>query len=143
MKLLHYIFELPMLAIAVWAIYSADSAEGLTFSLWPKDSEVNMNAKLVLFLFLLFGYIWGKINSWFGYAPLRRDLRQQKKTNKALNKEQEKLNETVSGLKQNIQGLQEKAKEMAATAPEKAPEENKKTSWFSRVKAKFSPTKGK
>ena len=70
-------------------------------------------AIIVVFGFLLFGYLWGKINSWFGSAPMRRELKQQRKANKALNKEQEKLNETVSGLKQNIAGLEQQAKASA------------------------------
>jgi len=116
-KILHYLFEIPAIAVAVWGIYNAQIDEnGITLSLWPLESDIHANTALVLFCFLLYGFIWGKINSWFGYSPLRRDLRQQRKANKNLNKEQEKLNETVSGLKQNIQGLIEQTK---ATPPAK------------------------
>ncbi|MCI7420530.1 MAG: hypothetical protein ACI4OE_06205 [Alphaproteobacteria bacterium] len=114
MKLLHYLLEIPFAVIAIWGIYNAQVAEDkLVLSLWPLDSEVHVNTKLLLFGFLLFGYLWGKINSWFGSAPMRRELKQQRKANKALNKEQEKLNETVSGLKQNIAGLEQQAKASA------------------------------
>lgn len=148
MKLLHYVFEIPMIIIAIWGIYNAQvSDKGIIFSLWPSDSEIKIHPQLLLFCILLYGYIWGKINSWFAYSPLRRDLRQQKKANKALNKEHallnkehEKLNETVSGLKHNIEGLQEQAKAQGiAPLPEN---KSKFAAWFDKIKAKLAPKKG-
>lgn len=142
MKLLHYLFEIPMLAIAVWGVYNAQIGEsGLVFSLWPLDSEIHVNTKLLLLCFLLYGYVWGKINSWFGAMPMRRELKMQRKTNKALNKEQEKLNETVSGLKQNIAGLQEMQAKAQAEAKQTA-DQNKPAgkfkTWLNSVKMKFT-----
>lgn len=103
MKFLHYLIVVPLLAAAVWAIYTADpEGEGIP-CLWYQKP---LDTKLVLIIFLAYGYIIGRIGAWFAYSPLRRDLRIQKKANKALNKEQAKLNETVSGLKQDIAGLQ-------------------------------------
>ncbi len=129
MKLLHYLLEIPFAIIAVWVIYNAQAADDkLVLSLWPLDSEIHVNAKLLLFVFLLFGYLWGKINSWFGSAPLRKELKQQRKANKVLNKEQEKLNETVSGLKENIAGLEQQAKASAEAQKAAAAEQkNEKT----------------
>src|SRR5574344_2346524 len=108
MKLLHYIIELPIIVVAVWGIYVVEVQDvGFSFSILPDE---HINVKFVLFTCLAFGYIWGKINSWFAYAPMRSELRKQKKANKNLNKEQEKLSETVDGLQKNLIGLQEKAK---------------------------------
>ena len=119
MKLVHYLIEIPVVLAALWGIYNAQVSEDkFVMSLWPLDSEMHINTKLVLFIFLTYGFVWGKINSWFGAAPVRKELKLQRKTNKALNKEQEKLNETVSGLKQNIAGLQQQAK--ASTEAQKA-----------------------
>ena len=119
MKLLHYLIEIPFVLAALWGIYNAQVSEDkFVMSLWPLDSEMHINTKLVLFIFLTYGFVWGKINSWFGAAPVRKELKLQRKTNKALNKEQEKLNETVSGLKQNIAGLEQQAK--ASTEAQKA-----------------------
>lgn len=140
MKLLHYLFEIPIILIAIWGIYNAQIADdGLVFSLWPLDSEVHVNTKLLLFCFLLYGYLWGRINAWFSAAPMRKELKLQRKTNKALNKEQAKLNETVSGLKQNIAGLEQQAKVNAeakqnASGADKA---GKMKSWLSSLKNKF------
>lgn len=107
MKFLHYIFEVPIIIIAGWGIYNTQIIDNkLTLYLWPLEADVYVKTPLLLFAVLLYGYIWGKINAWFKYSPLRRDLRMQKKANKALNKEHEKLNETVSDLKQNLAGLQ-------------------------------------
>ena len=119
MKLLHYLIEIPFVLAALWGIYNAQVSEDkFVMSLWPLDSEMHINTKLVLFIFLTYGFVWGKINSWFGAAPVRKELKLQRKTNKALNKEQEKLNETVRGLKQNIAGLEQQAK--ASTEAQKA-----------------------
>ena len=137
MKFLHYLIFIPLLALAVWAIYTADpEGEGIP-TLWYSKP---FDTKLVLVVFLVYGYIMGRIGAWFGYSPLRRDLRRQKKANKALNKEQVKLNETVSGLKQDIAGLQEKARQSAENAESEGKHEIK--TWWSSFKQKISAKKG-
>jgi len=145
MKFLYYLLEIPLIVAAVWLVVNANTEnEVFNFELWPLESEIQINTKLTLCLFLLFGFIWAKINSWFAYSPLRQALRSQKKANKALNKEQEKLNETVNGLQKNIVGLQEKAKqqelEYAKNNSQPAPKQkisdfgNKIKSFFIRKK---------
>ena len=145
MKLLHYLIEIPLILIALWGIYNAQvSGDKLVFSLWPFENEMQVNTKLLLFIFVLYGYLWGRINSWFGMAPMRKELKQQKKANKVLNKEQEKLNETVSGLKQNIAGLEQQAK---ANAEVQKSDESKKIGkiqqWFVSIKNKFARKENK
>ncbi len=107
MKFLHYLIVIPLLGIAVWAIFGAE-AEGIRF---PYGPEEGFKTQYVLTVFLLLGYIFGRIGAWFDYAPMRRDLRLQRRTNKALNKEQLRLNETVTGLKQDIIGMQAKVQQ--------------------------------
>ena len=137
MKFLHYFITLPLILFAASAIYIAEStAEGVVFSLWPQDC---INTKLVLTCFLIWGYLIGRATAWFEYAPLRNDLRRQKKANKILNKEQIKLNETVSGLKKDIVGLQEKAKQSAALI---MPEAKSKTPWWKNLTSKSKDKKG-
>jgi cell division protein FtsB len=137
MKFLHYILALPFILFAAWAIYCAESADGVAFVLWPEDKmNISWNIRPVLLVVLLYGYIGGRVGSWFAQAPLRRELRQQKKTNKALTKEQNELNKTVSGLKQNVSDLQEKAKVAAISAP------NKDTGIMAQIKNKFGAKKG-
>ncbi|MBR1825570.1 MAG: hypothetical protein IJ770_03180 [Alphaproteobacteria bacterium] len=123
MKFLHYLIILPFVAAAVWAVCCATSSEhGISFAPWK---EYFINPHLVLACCTIFGYILGRIGAWFGYSPMRRDLRQQRKANRVLNKEQAKLNETVSGLKQDIVGLQEKAKNQAESS-----DKAKKSGWW-------------
>mgnify|MGYP002706339899 FL=1 len=145
MKLLHYLIEIPLILIALWGIYNAQvSGDKLVFSLWPFENEMQVNTKLLLFIFVLYGYLWGKINSWFGMAPMRKELKQQKKANKALNKEQEKLNETVSGLKQNIAGLEQQAKANAEVQKSAESKEiGKIQQWFVSIKNKFARKESK
>lgn len=136
-KILHYLFEIPVIAVAVWGLYNAQTDEnGIVISLWPLDSEIHARTALVLFCFLLYGFIWGRISSWFGYSSVRSDLRRQRKANRDLNREQEKLNETVSGLKQNIQGLMEQK-----VQKENIPAESGKSSFWQKIKTKVSAAK--
>lgn len=135
MKFLHYLIVIPLLAAAVWAIYTADpEGEGIPCLWYQKPFDT----KLVLVIFLIYGYIMGRIGAWFGYSPLRRDLRRQKKANKALNKEHAKLNETVSGLKQDIAGLQAQ-KESENKADN---EKGEIKTWWSGFKQKITAKKG-
>lgn len=109
MKFLHFLIILPFAAVAVWAICcAASSTDGISFAPWK---EYFVNPHLVLACATIFGYLMGRIGAWFGYSVVRRDLRAQRRTNQALNKEHVKLNETVTGLKQDLVGLQEKAKQ--------------------------------
>lgn len=138
MKLLHYIVELPLVIFAIWGIYNVKIMdEGLVLSLWPFERVIKVNTLPMLATFIVFGYLWGRINAWFKYAPLRRDLRLQRKTNRVLNKEHEKLNETVTGLKQDIQGLQEQAKANLSDYSDES-----KKNWFSSIKDRFNSKKG-
>ncbi len=145
MKLLHYLIEIPLILVALWGIYNAQvSGDKLVFSLWPFENEMQVNTKLLLFIFVLYGYLWGKINSWFGSAPMRKELKQQRKANKALNKEQEKLNETVSGLKQNIAGLEQQAKANAEAQKSAEPKKiGKIQQCFVSIKNKFARKESK
>lgn len=138
MKLLHYIFALPLIVIAALVIYCAESNEGVSFDFGTFGVTPGYNTRLVLFLFLLYGYICGRVGAWFAHAPVRHELRRQKKANRALSKEQSKLNETVTGLQQNVATLQqEKAKAQAAASV------NKETlGWVNKVKDKFATPKG-
>lgn len=137
MKLLHYFLAIPLFVVAAWAIYGAESADGISFLLWPQEkATISWNTKLVLFVFLLYGYICGRIGAWFAYAPTRKALRQQKKANRALEKEQSELNKTVSGLKQNVSALQEQAK-----AAETASDNTQNKGILARIKQKFAASK--
>ncbi len=118
MKFLHYLIILPFVAAAVWTVCCATSSEhGISLPLWP---DYYVNPRLALACFAIFGYFLGRIGAWFGYSSVRRDLRQQRKANRVLNKEQARLTETVSGLKQDIVGLQEKAKKEQTQIVEKS-----------------------
>lgn len=137
MRFLHYLVIIPLLAAAIWGVYMAESsADGIVFVMW---SEAPAKTKVVLGCCILFGYIIGRINAWFDYAPLRRKLRQQIKANKNLNKEQVKLSQTVTTLKQDIIGLQEKAKIELQSAEQ---QEVKAKNWWTDFKQKITDKKG-
>lgn len=119
MKFLQYLIILPFAIIAILAASNAEicpELKGVCFQTVNMEGVEGFKLETVLAVFFIFGYILGRISAWFGYSPIRRALRMQRKANRALNKEQAKLTETVSGLKQDI----EKAhREQTAGAPKK------------------------
>lgn len=115
---------LPILIILlIFAFVNNDMA---TFNLWPFSVEITVSLSVAVLFFVLLGFLLGHFFSWLSYAPLRKDLRKQKKTNKKLSKQQQILTETVSDLQDNLQ--QVKA-EKDALLPEKP-------RWFSFLKKK-------
>ena len=98
---------------------------------------MSWNTKLVLFAFLAYGYLFGRISAWFSAAPMRKELRLQKKANKTLTKEQDVLTKTVSGLKQNVSELQQQAK-----SNENIQQSVANNSIMAKIKQKFHASKG-
>lgn len=105
MGFIKMLIGLPLIiVILVFAFVNNDLA---TFELWPFGIEITVSLSVAVVFFILFGFFWGKIDSWMSYAPLRKALRVQKKQNKKLNKEQQKLAKEVEGLHENINTLKE------------------------------------
>ena len=91
---------LPLLIIIlIFAFVNNDLA---TFNLWPFYFEVTVSLSVAVVFFILLGFILGMLWMWLSYAPVRKALRQQKKQNKKLSKEQQKLVEKVSGLQSDL-----------------------------------------
>lgn len=115
MGFIRLLIGLPLLiVILVFAFVNNDLVE---FNLWPFYVEITVSQSVAIVAFILLGYIWGKISSWMAYAPLRAQLRKQKKENKKLNKEQQKLTEQVSGLQENIEALKTQTAELMPPKP--------------------------
>lgn len=103
MGFIRMLIGLPIIiVILIFAFVNNDLA---TFNLWPFYIEITISLSVAIVAFILFGFLLGKFSSWMGYAPLRAQLRKQKKQNKKLSKEQQKLNEKVSGLQENLENL--------------------------------------
>lgn len=100
-----------IVALLVFAFTNNDMS---TFSLWPTDIEVTVSQSVMIILLYALGYIAGWFFTWVSYSPIRRALRDQKKQNRKIAKEQEKLNKEVEGLRGNIDELK------AAVPPEPA-----------------------
>ncbi len=114
---------LPLaMAVLVFAFVNNDMA---TFSLWPTGIEITVSLSVAIVFLIVFGYVVGWLFSWLSHAPVRSALRQQKKHNKKLSKEQERLTKEVEGLNGNIESLK------AAVPPLPEPE---KISWGNRFK---------
>lgn len=94
---------LPLLIIVlIFAFVNNDLA---TFNLWPFYVEITVSLSVAVVFFIVFGFIIGNFFSWLSYAPVRKALRQQKKKNKKLNKEQQKLVKEVEGLSANLESI--------------------------------------
>lgn len=110
MGFIKILIGLPVfIIILLFAFVNNDLA---TFSLWPFEFEITVSWSVAILFFVGFGLLLGHFFSWLSYAPLRKALRQQKKINKKLSKEQQNLSETVSDLQGNIEQL--KAEKEAA-----------------------------
>ena len=103
--------------------------EMVSISLWPFYLDIKAAMSIVIIALVLVGYIFGKIDSWAAYSPLRSALRLQKRQNKKLNVEQQKLVEKVEGLKENLESMK------SAEAPMMG---NTKVSMAERFKQKMS-----
>ena len=105
---------LPVLIIIlIFAFVNNDLA---TFSLWPLSIEVTVSLSVAVIFLVVLGFLLGSFFSWLSYAPLRKDLRKQKKQNKKLSKQQQVLTETVSDLQGNLEQIKA---EKDALMPEK------------------------
>lgn len=118
---------LPILIIIlIFAFVNNDLA---TFNLWPFYFEITVSLSVAVVFFILLGFVLGLAWMWMSYAPVRKALRQQKKKNKKLSKEQRKLVEKVSGLQSNLETI----KAVEATKPKPSIKEKLKAA-FARKK---------
>lgn len=110
MNFLRKIIEIPLIIIVVvFAVINNDFA---TFNLKPFDLDITVSLSVLILVLFFAGYLLGRFDAFVANAPLRANLREQKKANKALNKEHEKLNAKFSDLKEDWEEL--KNKETAA-----------------------------
>jgi uncharacterized integral membrane protein len=98
--------------ILVFLIFAFVNNDMANFSLWPTDIEITVSLSVAIVFLVMAGYVAGCFFSWLSYAPIRRSLRQQKKQNKKLSREQQKLSKEVEGLQGNLDTLK------AAVPPE-------------------------
>lgn len=119
------LLSLPLIfIILVFAFVNNDMA---TFSLWPTGIEITVSLSVAIVFLVIVGYMLGWFFTWLSYSQVRAALRNQKKQNKKLCKEQEKLAKEVEGLHGNIESLK-------ASAP--MPEDTK-TGWKDGLKKAF------
>lgn len=113
-----------IIVVLVFAFMNNDLA---TFKVWPFGIEITISLSVAVVFLIFMGFLWGKFDSWVSHAPLRKALRDQKKQNKKLNKEQEKLTKEVVGLHENINTLKTQEKQ------------NPKPGLGARISAFFKP----
>ena len=89
--------------IIIIAIFAFMNNDMTSFEFWPFNVEVKVTQSVAIIVFLLIGYIIGKVDSWMSYSPMRKALRCQLRQNKKLNAQHQKLNETVQDLKGTIE----------------------------------------
>ncbi len=107
MSFVKMIIGLPLIVIvAVFAFVNNDMA---VFSLWPFDIEITISLSVAIIVFVVFGYIVGKLDSWLSYAPLRSALRAQQKQNKKLSREQQDLAGKIESLKGDLENAKAKS----------------------------------
>ena len=102
MWLLKVLISLPLLTLFVMFLVQNNEL----VAVWPIP-DIEVAVSVVYFVLFGLGYLFGRIASWSAYAPLRANLRKQKKENKQLSKEHEKLNNEHEKLNQQVTSLQE------------------------------------
>ena len=120
MTFIKMLIGIPLLVVVlVFAFVNNDLA---TFSLWPFYVEITVSLSVAVVFLVAFGFLFGSLFTWLSYAPA---LREHKKKNKKLSKEQVKLTEKLTGLQADLSTLK--------------PEVTTKSGVFSRIKNIFKP----
>lgn len=100
MGFIKMLIGLPLIAvIIIFAFVNNDLAN---FSLWPFNIEISVSLSVVIIFFILFGFLLGEFFAWLSNAPVRKALRNQKKQNRKLSKEQQKLVREMENLHENL-----------------------------------------
>ena len=102
-----------IIVLLVFAFVNNDLAN---FILWPFSLELTVSLRVAILFFVVLGFLLGSFFSWLSYAPLRKDLRQQKKKNKKLSKQQQILTDAVTDLQGDLEQIKA---EKEALMPEK------------------------
>lgn len=89
-------------ALLVFAFVNNNMVE---LSLWPTEIEITISQSVLIVLLYALGYLVGWFFTWLSYSSIRSALRNQKKQNRKIAKEQEKLTKEVEGLRGNIDVL--------------------------------------
>lgn len=132
MGFLRFLFLLILIvSVAVFAFVNNDL---VSLDPWPFYADVTISLSVLIVALVFLGYLFGKIDSWFAYSPLRSALRAQRKQNKKLNAEQQKLAEKVEGLRENLENISgtEVAQPVSNKKPLFANLKNKLSSIFKR-----------
>lgn len=100
MGFIKMLIGLPLIAvIIIFAFVNNDLAN---FSLWPFNIEISVSLSVAIIFFILFGFLLGEFFAWLSNAPVRKALRNQKKQNRKLSKEQQKLVREMENLHENL-----------------------------------------
>jgi len=109
MSFFRFIIGIPLIvAVATVALMNNHKVQ---INPWPlKGNGINPDETealltLVIIACFAFGYLFGRIDSWMVYSPLRSALRSQRRQNKKLNAAQQKLTEKVEGLQENLENM--------------------------------------
>jgi cell division protein FtsB len=110
--------------VVVVAVFAFVNNDLLTLDPWPFNAEVTISMSVLTVALVFLGFLFGKIDSWFAYSPVRSELRAQRRQNKKLNAEQQKLAEKVEGLRENLENIN------SAETPQPSPEKKSKFAGF-------------
>ena len=105
MNFIRSIVEIPVfIAVIVLAVVNDDFAK---FTLKPFNVNVTISLSVLILGLFFVGYFIGRLDGYVANAPLRSRLRQNRRANKALNKEHEKLNKEHEKLNADYSSLRE------------------------------------
>lgn len=109
MNFIRRLIEIPLIIIVI--IFAVINNDFATFTLKPFNMDITVSLSVLILVLFFSGYLLGRLDAFVSYAPLRKQLRHQKKANRALNKEHAKLHEKVSTLQENLEQIKNKEPE--------------------------------
>ena len=115
MSFFRFIIGVPLI-IAV-AVVAFMNNEMVSINLWPFPIDIKALLSVVIIVMFAFGYIYGRVDSWMAYSPLRTALRSQRRQNKRLNAAQQKLTEQVEGLQEDLESMKNSESGAQGDAP--------------------------
>lgn len=116
MKFIRSLIDIPVFILVI--VLAVVNDESTRFIFKSFDIKITVTVTMLILVLFFFGYFIGRFDGYVANAPLRLQLREHKKANKALNREHEKLNKEHEKLSNNFSHLKEDFQHLKVAKPE-------------------------
>ena len=116
MKFIRSLIDIPVFILVIVLAVMNDESTRFVFKSF--DIKITVTVSVLILVLFFLGYFIGRFDGYVANAPLRLQLREHKKVNKALNREHEKLNKEHEKLSNNFSHLKEDFQHLKVAKPE-------------------------